>query len=165
MNPNIALLSIQHKYSDMIFKGTKIVELRRVRPRSLNQGDFIIVYATSPQKEIVGLLEVAYILESSPIELWEVVKGKAGIDRKGFFDYFSGSPVAFAIFIKKAHRFKTPLGLGYLRERWEDFHPPQCYKYLSSKELKMFEDIACFNILDFSDKAIEYFQPEIPALV
>ena len=56
MSPNVLLLSIHHKYTNMIFDGNKRVELRRVRPRHLNEGDLILVYATSPEKALLGVL-------------------------------------------------------------------------------------------------------------
>jgi predicted transcriptional regulator len=165
MSPSIALLSIQHEYSDMIFEGLKQVELRRVRPRSLGSGDLIIVYATSPQKEIVGIVEVDRVVENTPEQLWEVVKDKAGISHQDFLAYFLDSSVGFGIFIRKVHRFKKPLSLTSLKERWKNFHPPQCYKYLSNNELSLFEDMTRFNIVDFSGKSISYFQPEIISTV
>lgn len=153
MSPCIALLSIQGEYSDMIFSGEKRVELRRVRPRNLGHGDLIIVYATSPQKKVVGLLEVDRVVGNPPDQLWEIVGDKAGISRKTFLRYFENSSTGFGIFIRKTHRFKEPLSLEKLRERWENFHPPQCYKYLSSDELSLFEDMTHFSIADFSDKS------------
>ncbi|PZV06030.1 MAG: hypothetical protein DCF32_10435 [Leptolyngbya sp.] len=163
MSPSIALLSIQHEYSDMIFEGVKQVELRRVRPRSLGGGDLIIVYATSPQKEVVGIVEVDRVVENTPDKLWEIVKDKAGISYQDFLNYFLDSSIGFGIFIRKVHKFKKPLSLTSLKERWKDFHPPQCYKYLSDNELSLFEDMTRFNIVGFSDKPIGYFQPEIVA--
>ncbi|PSN14472.1 hypothetical protein C7293_11400 [filamentous cyanobacterium CCT1] len=165
MSPSIALLSIQHEYSNMIFEGVKQVELRRVRPRSLGSGDLIIVYATSPQKEVVGIVEVDQVIENTPDQLWEMVKDKAGISHQDFLNYFLDSSIGFGIFIKKFHRFKQPLSLTNLKERWKNFHPPQCYKYLSDYELSLFEDMTRFNIVDFSGKSVGCFQPEIIAAV
>jgi predicted transcriptional regulator len=45
---NILLLSIRPEYANKIFDRTKTVELRRVRPRLLNEGDRVVVYVSSP---------------------------------------------------------------------------------------------------------------------
>lgn len=151
MSPTVALLSIHLEYSNLIFEGAKQVELRKVRPRGLSEGDIIVVYATSPQKAIVGLLEVDRIVEEKPSKLWRLVKGKACISHNEFFHYYRNSVIGFAIFIRKMHKFNVPLDLGFVKEEWKDFHPPQCYKYLNERELGLVEDMSGFDIKNFSD--------------
>ena len=72
MSLNVLLLSIHEKYADKIFDGCKTVELRRLKTR-LNMGDLVIVYVTSPRKEIVGILEVAKVVALPPDLLWKAV--------------------------------------------------------------------------------------------
>jgi len=54
---HVLLLSIQPKYANLIFEGKKTTELRRVRPR-VNQGDFVLIYVSSPDKVLLGSCEV-----------------------------------------------------------------------------------------------------------
>jgi predicted transcriptional regulator len=68
----------------MIFDGNKRVELRRVRPRHLNEGDLILVYATSPEKALLGVLEVEKVVEMSPINFGELSKIKLVLTMKLF---------------------------------------------------------------------------------
>jgi predicted transcriptional regulator len=149
MSPNVLLLSIHEKYATQIFEGRKTVELRRLKPR-LSSGDLIVVYVTSPRKEILGVLEVSKVMSSSPDSLWEVVKGKSGVTANEFNSYFENAPVGFAIFVKKYAIFLEPLKLDVLREKWSDFRPPQGYKYLDEQEINIIESITNYDILGFS---------------
>ena len=91
MPSNILLLSIRPEYANKIFEGKKKVELRRVRTR-LKTGDLVIVYVSSPEKALVGSLEVERVItvENLPKEinnLWKQVKEQSGIKRKQFDKY------------------------------------------------------------------------------
>lgn len=85
--PNILLLSIRPEYAAKIFNHTKTVELRRVRPRLLNEGDRVVVYVSSPEKAVVGSFKVDNIVEKPVTELWEEVEKLAGISHEDFYDY------------------------------------------------------------------------------
>ncbi|KHD05821.1 hypothetical protein PN36_04880 [Candidatus Thiomargarita nelsonii] len=43
MSANVVLLSIRPKYAEKIFEHTKTVELRRVRPKHLKNGDLVFI--------------------------------------------------------------------------------------------------------------------------
>jgi predicted transcriptional regulator len=140
----------------MIFEGDKQVELRRVRPRYLENGDLILVYVTSPKQALVGVLEVEKVVEMSPDELWQIVKDKAGITHDRFHKYYKNSSTGFAIFLKKAFSFESPIKLEQLRREWLDFRPPQCYHYLKDRELSIIQSMAESDILGFSEKTKVY---------
>jgi predicted transcriptional regulator len=72
---NILLISIKPEYANKIFEGSKTVELRRVRPR-LREDDIVIVYASCPEKALVGWFEVEDIIEEHPNKLWNKVENK-----------------------------------------------------------------------------------------
>ena len=46
MANNAILMSIRPQYANMIFDGTKTAELRRVKPKTLESGDLILVYVS-----------------------------------------------------------------------------------------------------------------------
>ncbi|MEH2254536.1 MAG: ASCH domain-containing protein [Nostoc sp.] len=160
MSPNILLLSIHHKYARMIFGGDKQVEFRRVRPRYLNEGDLILVYATSPEQALVGVLEVEKVVEMPPNKLWKIVKDKAGISYECFQKYYENSQTGFAIFFRKPFSFDSPIKLEQLREEWSDFRPPQCYYYLKDREINLVQSIAKCDILNRSEK-LKVYQTEL----
>lgn len=150
MSLNVLLLSIHEKYADKIFDGCKTVELRRLKPR-LNMGDLVVVYVTSPRKEIVGILEVAKVVALPPDLLWKAIKSKSGLTSSEFYAYFENSPLGFAIFVRKYDYFSKPLALKVLREKWSGFSPPQGYRYLDSDEIRLLESMAHYDISGFSD--------------
>ncbi|NET55529.1 MAG: ASCH domain-containing protein [Symploca sp. SIO2E6] len=160
MSPNFLLLSIHHKYASMIFEGAKRVELRRVRPRHLNNGDFLLVYVTSPKQALVGLIEVEKVVEMVPEELWKFVKDKAGITYTEFNKYYENSATGFAIFLKEPSKFNKPIKLEQLRKNWSNFQPPQCYKYLKDGEVSIIESMTHHKVLLVSEKP-KYHQTEL----
>ncbi len=67
------------------------------------------------------------ILNENLNSLWEKTKKFAGIKEAYFYQYFNEKEQGFAIKIKKAMRYKTPLCLKL------DFNlkPPQSFLYLN----------------------------------
>lgn len=130
----ILLLSIQPDLASRILNGSKTVELRRVRPR-ITAGSIVLVYASTPVKALMGWFVVGQLLEADPAELWAKVQSSAGLTREQFDTYFTGSKRAFGITVQNAYAFSNPVTLDTLREIWNGFHPPQCYRYFSLKEL------------------------------
>ena len=129
------LLSIHPEYADSIFSGEKKIELRRTRPR-VSKGDTVLVYVSSPRKELVGTFTVAGIVEDTPSSLWKKVKHIAAITSRVFDKYYAGSTYAIGIRVSAARTLPTPIPLADLRKTIPGFHPPQTYRYLSSTEVE-----------------------------
>ena len=64
-----------------LFAGKKTAELRRVRP-AVAHGDWVLVYASSPRKAILGAFQVKTTLERSPEDLWRICGESAAVSRK-----------------------------------------------------------------------------------
>jgi predicted transcriptional regulator len=158
-SPKILLLSIHQKYASLIFEGSKTVELRRVKPR-LSKGDLILVYVTSPEESLFGLVEVEKVVEKPHKQLWDIVEDKAGIDYQTFQNYYKNSACGFAIFLGKTHLFKHPIKLNILREKWPNFHPPQSYRYIRENELDLLQKITNYDILGIC-KLEKIYQTEL----
>lgn len=124
------LISIRPRFADMIFAGSKTVELRRVCPQA-SAGDLALVYVSSPTKGLCGSFEVGKILTDSPTALWEQIGEKSGVTRAEFFAYFTGKKQAHALVIKRAWRLPQPIGLKTLRHSNGGFRPPQNFHYLN----------------------------------
>ena len=127
------LLSIKPRFAEAIFAGTKLFELRKVKPR-LVPGDLVLVYVTSPRCRLEGAFRVGSVLELSPEKLWPKVRGKCELSKAEFFSYYEGKSTAFAIGIDEAWSLETALDLGDLRSA--SIIPPQGYHYLSSDKTK-----------------------------
>jgi predicted transcriptional regulator len=149
---NILLISIKPEYANKIFEGSKTVELRRVRPR-LREDDIVVVYASCPEKALVGWFEVEEIIEEHPNKLWNKVEYKAGIDRKIFDRYYQGASLGYGIFLKRSFLFEKPIDLEIIKEQWSEFRPPQSYHYLKPTELDILESLAECKIADLTEEA------------
>ncbi|HZV61224.1 MAG TPA: ASCH domain-containing protein [Methylophilaceae bacterium] len=133
MSIHSLLLSIRPKYAEQIFAGQKTVELRKVKPK-VSSGDTVLVYVSSPTKALLGAFEVDRVVEETPHNLWNTVSEAAGITKEEFANYYGGAEKAYGIFIKKSWHLDVPLALSSLKDKWKNFHPPQSYRYVSSKE-------------------------------
>jgi len=134
---NILLLSIRPEYANKIFDRTKTVELRRIRPRLLNEGDRVVVYVSSPQQAVVGSFKVDNIVEKPVTELWEEVEKLAGISHEDFYDYYYGVRLGVGIFLKDIHRFSQPVELHRLRNKLPNLKPPQSFRYLTVNQFNI----------------------------
>jgi predicted transcriptional regulator len=128
MNPNTILLSVRPRYAKKILSGEKTVELRRVRPR-VTTGDCVIMYVSSPTREISTLLLVEEILESSPTALWKAVGSCTGVTKQEYWQYFAGAHSAVGIRVRVVEKLPAPLSLDDLRQVAPGFSPPQSYRY------------------------------------
>ena len=138
MTKNAVLMSIRPQYADMIFSGIKTVELRRVKPKFLVEGDLIFVYVSSPVKSLVGAFTVSSVTEKSLAGLWRNVKDCAGVSRGEFLNYFQDVEKGVAIFIKDVWLLPKPIHLAELKKEVKGFHPPQSFRYTSVRQVENF---------------------------
>ena len=118
------LMSIQPGYAEAILDGTKTVELRRRRP-SFSEGTTVLVYSSSPDREVRGAFDAGEVLAGAPDELWLLVRDRAGVARADFLTYFAGCAVAYAIEVRNPRRIE-PARLK--------FRPPQSYLFLQRSD-------------------------------
>lgn len=130
------LLSIRPQFVERIFREEKRVELRRRRPRC-QPGDWIAIYSTAPVMSLSGIMRVSEIRVTEPGQMWEAVEDFAGISRTDFFEYFQNTDRAVGIMIDKSICFPTTVPLCDLRQRWPGFHPPQEFRYLTNREMRL----------------------------
>jgi predicted transcriptional regulator len=128
------LISIKPRYSKRIFEGKKTIELRRTRPR-INPGEIILIYESAPTMAIIGAAFTDKVIVDSPNSLWELAKKEGGISHTDYRSYFDGSTKAVGIVFKKPRRFAKPLPLNTLKLLWDNFHPPQTFRYLNKPQL------------------------------
>lgn len=119
------LLSIKPQYVEEILSGRKKVEYRR-RVHQANDVEWVLVYATSPIKRIVGEFKIKGILSNTPTGLWKNTCQISGISKSAYFTYFKDSEIAYAYQIDDIRVYETPLTL-------QDFgvsRAPQSFQYL-----------------------------------
>ncbi|MDE6232996.1 MAG: ASCH domain-containing protein [Lachnospiraceae bacterium] len=121
------LLSINPKYVASILQGKKLYEYRKFRCRA--DVDKIIIYATSPQKQVVAEAEIEDIIEDDVLSVWRKTKNYSGITYAFFRKYYKGKKKAVAYRLKNLVIYEKPLSL-------EDIGvscAPQSYRYISTK--------------------------------
>lgn len=141
----VLLISIKPCYIEKILDGNKTIELRKTKPK-LKPDDFILVYASSPKQSIIGWLKVKKIIDDTPRKLWSQVKKQAGVTKKEFDSYYKNSKLAVAICFDL--KYKTDLSLNTVRQKWENFNPPQSFHYLRSEEVCLAESITGYSVFE-----------------
>ncbi|MHC2068130.1 ASCH domain-containing protein [Bremerella sp. T1] len=139
-------LSIKPTFAGLITSGEKTVELRRTKP-SASAGDIALIYASSPERSLVGAAVIACVLCLTPTELWPHVKDCAGVDRQQFDDYFEGASTAVGIWFEDVHVLQKPITLAKVRNKLPGFHPPQTYRYLTQRNIRSLGLSSCLNEL------------------
>jgi len=132
---NAILMSIRPQYAEKIFNRTKTVELRRIKPRFIQEGDLIFVYVSAPVKSLVGAFTVSSVMKKSLLNLWNDVKDYAGVSQSEFINYFKGVETGVAIFVKDVLLLPKPIHLTELQREVKGFYPPQSFRYTSIKKI------------------------------
>ena len=128
------ILSIQPKYSKLVFSGKKTVELRKQCPRRIKEGVLVLLYVTSPVKALEGAFVVEKVLKAPLEELWESVKERLALSHAEFLEYYGESNEGVAVFFSKLWKLSNPVELCELRDSLTSFIPPQSFRYASSRE-------------------------------
>ncbi|MBN2499535.1 MAG: hypothetical protein JXB38_02145 [Anaerolineales bacterium] len=112
------------------------MELRRIRP-NVEVNDLIIMYVSSPTKELKAFLKVDQVLIDKPDNLWKKIGEESGLSREEYNQYFEGANTGYAIRLKDIDKIPTPISLQELRELIPGFNPPQSYRYFSGNDLNL----------------------------
>lgn len=121
----VALFSIHPHYASAILDGSKQVEFRRQGlPVDVTH---VVIYATSPVQQVVGMFEVAGVDKMSPSQAWKQYGRVGGIAKSAFERYYVNADHAFAIRVRNAQTFATPFLLADLDQ---NLRPPQSFMYL-----------------------------------
>lgn len=130
-NPRVALLSIHPEFAAGILTGQKLVEFRR---RGFGSPlSHVVVYATAPERRVVGYFTVLGIEAAPPEKLWHRFGGVGLITKKRFVQYFSGLEIGYAIVIGTVVKFSKPRRLQELNGHGL---PPQSFSYLEPKKAR-----------------------------
>lgn len=127
-------LSIKPEFANKIIAKEKTIELRKVRPH-VNQGDYVVIYASSPTMSVVGFGQIKQIIEMSPNDMWNTHSSKLGIDRTRFDVYFQDKDKAVGIEFESIKKVQPVITLDKIREVEQTFRPPQSYRYVSNIQI------------------------------
>ena len=122
------LLSINPQHVANIVQGKKCYEYRKKSCK--RKVDKIVIYSTSPVKQIIGEVEVLDTLEMDKEELWKLTKEQSGISKKFYNAYYSGKTTAVAYKLGAVLEYKTPQLLTKIGVKVA----PQSFMYLLDDE-------------------------------
>ena len=122
------LLSINPQHVANIVQGKKCYEYRKKSCK--RKVDKIVIYSTSPVKQIIGEVEVLDTLEMDKEELWKLTKEQSGITKRFYNAYFSGKTTAVAYKLGAVLEYKTPQLLTEIGVKVA----PQSFMYLPDDE-------------------------------
>lgn len=126
-------LSIKPEFAKKIMAGQKTIELRKLRPH-ISIGDYVIIYASTPLRKVIGYARIKSIIECSPAEMWSTYHNSLGIDEARFAKYYSGHSSAIGIELEKIHQCRN-ISLEQLRMIDSNFRPPQGFRYISDHQI------------------------------
>lgn len=124
----VLFISIKPEFVEKIFNGTKTIELRKSSP-NVKKNTLILIYSTSPVMSIIGTCRVKNVVSLLPNELWDKHSSEMGIDKERYFEYFIEKDIAVGIFLKDVKKMKQVIPLSELRNKFQNFHPPQSFRY------------------------------------
>lgn len=134
MSANALLLSVRPEFACLIADGRKTAELRRTRPR-VDIGAWVLIYETAPSKCVIALGRIERITSRPLDKLWREVRRAAAIPRDLFDNYYAGTDVGHAIFLRDVKRVSKPIPLAYIERVIPGFRPPQSFRYVSIVKL------------------------------
>lgn len=136
-------ISVKPEFANKIVAKEKTIELRKVKPH-VSIGDYIIIYASSPVKSVIGYGIIKQLIEKSPRRMWNEHSAFLGIDKERFDKYYESKEKSIGIEIHKIKKV-MPISLDSLRTIDPNFHPPQVYRYVSNYKINR-------SIINFIDK-------------
>ena len=133
-NNKYLFISVKPIYAQKILSREKSIELRKLKPK-VSPGDYIIIYASEPQKAVVGFGLIKRVIVTTPQEMWNSHSKNLGIDKKSFGDYYAGKSKAVGIVIDSVRSLTIPIPLSKLRGIDASFAPPQVYRYVTNRQI------------------------------
>lgn len=126
----VALLPIQPRYADAIIRGEKRVEFRR---RGFARDvEYVVIYASSPVKRVLGFFRVSGTTEACPSELWDMYHLVGAIEEEAYQRYYQGTERGYAIQIDRVCVLNTPVPLSAIED---ELRAPQSYRYFDHSVL------------------------------
>ena len=133
-NNKYLFISVKPIYAQKILSREKSIEWRKLKPK-VSAGDYIIIYASGPQKAVVGFGLMKRAMVTTPQEMWNSHSKNLGIDKESFSDYYAGKSKAIGIEIDSVRSLTTPIPLSKLRDIDASFAPPQLYRYVTNRQI------------------------------
>ncbi len=121
------LISIKPAYVQKILNGSKLIEIRK-KFSEKRLGARAVLYASSPQKALVGEAVIRNITLAHPDEIWEKFGADIGCSLSEFRSYVGSAGEISAIEFDDVVPYKEPLSLSQMSHLvGDDLRPPQSF--------------------------------------
>ena len=124
------IISIKRKYSEKIYSGEKIFELRKRKP-SITIGTICWIYEPAPICMITGYFIYCGCTKELKAHFYLSNKNWIGVSAKEFFDYYNEEYFAHAWEIKSPKKLANPISLEEINVR----RAPQSYMFIDGELL------------------------------
>jgi len=135
------LISVRPTWADAFFldRNPKTIELRKGSfGASLKPGDSIVIYATMPTAELLGIVRVLKRESLAVDRLWRASEqGKlARVSRAQFDAYYASQIFGVGVWVGPAELLPSPIALSKLRQNWgHRWQPPQQIQQLTDDRM------------------------------
>lgn len=135
------LISVRPTWADAFFvdRNPKTIELRKGSfGASLKPGDTIVIYATLPTAELLGIVRVLKRQSLTVDRLWlESQQGQlAKVSRQQFEAYYCNQESGIGVWVEAAQLLPKPIALSKLRQNWGSrWQPPQQIQQLTDDQV------------------------------
>lgn len=129
----VLFLSVKPRYARAILEGRKTIEVRRRFP-SVPAGTVVVLYASSPERAIIGTVRLKEMIRIDPSEVWAAYANDIEIDERSLDAYLDGAPESTLLEVESPETWARPVPLSVLRETL-GFEPPQSFRYLASEQM------------------------------
>ena len=116
------VFSIKKEYCLNLLNGRSMWEYRR-RKNQIRAGDKIILYATSPDKELIGEFIVGQIIIGSAEEVWQKTKSEVCYKFDEVVSYLKSGDYPIAFKVNGSKKYEKPISLLKI----PFFKPPMSY--------------------------------------
>jgi predicted transcriptional regulator len=132
---------VRPTWADAFFldRNPKTIELRKGSfGASLKPGDSIVIYATMPTAELLGIVRVLKRESLAVDRLWRASEqGKlARVSRAQFDAYYASQIFGVGVWVGPAELLPSPIALSRLRQNWgHRWQPPQQIQQLNDDQI------------------------------
>jgi predicted transcriptional regulator len=132
MSPSL-LLSVRPEFASRVLRGEKTVEIRK-RFHGRWRGSRVALYASSPERALVGEATIEDVKATNPSELWDRYGDRLGCTKKELLDYAETKSEVFAIELCDVIPYVSKMPLcQFERLLEEDLTPPQSHCEIRSE--------------------------------
>lgn len=127
------LLSVRPRFARALLDGTKTAEIRRRFP-NVPEGMTVVIYASSPEKAVLGTMRARRLVRSNTEKIWRDYSDVIGLENSELIEYLEGASECSVLELDAPERWSRSIALAELR-RVLHIEPAQSFRYLSEKQL------------------------------